>query len=180
DDAVIFHVKDGATEQQRIGEVDDNVVRLARFIELHAHSRQLTEPDGEVVVGAREVGVPAAAAVLAAIGVEEGTAVIEGAIEVGGRRPFRRRASKASVSAAAYPDPRAPSRILLVDLRKHCRRDGQHDCDEERGQEATVAHEGLSALMIAGTGCFAARLSTWSPQNTHKDFLTRSAVVGGI
>ena len=46
-------------------ERDDDVVRLAVGVHFDVHRRQLHQADGEVVVGARIVGVPAAAARLA-------------------------------------------------------------------------------------------------------------------
>ncbi len=92
---------DRASRHQRIVEPDDDIIGLTRRVELHPHHRQLGEADGKIVVGPGKIGVPAGAAVLAAVAREVGAAEVERSVEVLGLRPFRRRAPEAS---ASHPD----------------------------------------------------------------------------
>src|SRR6185369_4234022 len=122
----ILEVQERTSRQQRIGQSQDHVIRLTSVIEPDPHERQLGEPDGKVVVGAWKVGVPAAAAVFAAVAGVERPAEVEGAVEIGGCGPLRRGAVE---PPAANPDP------LRVRDRGGYRQDG----GDERSSESAIA-----------------------------------------
>src|SRR4029077_18258936 len=108
---------------------------------LDPHERQLAEADREVVIGARIVGAPSLAAVFEAIAAVEAAAEVEAAVEVVARRPFRRLAAHAAVSAAADPDARTRSLLLLL-FEFGERRGGNRErcCGEETNDEPVAAH----------------------------------------
>ena len=120
--AGVGHEQDWTPEEQRIGERDDDVMRVAVLVELDRHAGELREAHGKVVIGAGIVGAPAAAV--------ERAAVHEAAVEVVGlRRPRHHPAP------SAYPD-------LLGHRRGHRRHHDQHDRAEPPDRHATP-HVGI-------------------------------------